>query len=533
MRNTPRLSFCIALVLALMAVPSVAAPGVHGNAPAKVVKFSEIVAQQLAKAGRPEPRKFIPEEEGPGPRPLPAGYRRPPNPMAAVTQSAATPVVQSPLAVATFLGLADTGTSIPPDTQGTVGAGHIMTTLNTQVRIHDKTGSAISTVSLNTFFSSVDATANVFDPNIRYDSFNDRWIFVATANPEAATSEFLIAVSQTSDPTGSWNMYKVDCDSTDINWCDYPSVGFNKNWVVVTLNMFPIAAGNYAGDDIYAFDKSKLYAGTSAAFSKFTDTGAFTLNPATTYDNSVDTMYLLQDWNGFSGVLAMSTITGAVGTESYNSNVHFPTAASTWNESGPGAPQSGSTATIDDNDTRLMSVIYRNGSLWASHTIFLPDSTATRSALQWWNISTAGNVLQLGRLDDSSAATFYSFPGMSVNKDGDVLLGFSIFSSSQFASAGYALHFHSEPDGSLQSPVQYKSGVASYNKTFGGSRNRWGDYSATAVDPANDTDFFTLQEFADTPNTFGGGSTQSAWSTWWAKVVPAAGKRRRGQTTSE
>src|ERR1700722_18472047 len=46
----------------------------------------------------------------------------------------------SPIPDTTFLGEADTGTAIPPDTYGAVGPNNIMVTLNTQVRIMNKSG---------------------------------------------------------------------------------------------------------------------------------------------------------------------------------------------------------------------------------------------------------------------------------------------------------------------------------------------------------------------------------------------------------
>ena len=48
-------------------------------------------------------------------------------------------------------------------------------------------------------------------------------------------------------------------------------------------------------------------------------------------------------------------------------------------------------------------------------------------------------------------------------------------------------------------------------KLGAGNRNRWGDYSATAVDPVNDLDFWTLQEFAS--------AIPDDWGTWWGRIV--------------
>jgi PKD repeat protein len=65
-----------------------------------------------------------------------------------------------------------------------------------------------------------------------------------------------------------------------------------------------------------------------------------------------------------------------------------------------------------------------------------------------------------------------------------------------------------------------KAGESAYTKTFGSGRNRWGDYSLSAVDPANDTDLWTIQEYAALPPQ---PSPVSYWGTWWGRVLPDAG----------
>src|SRR5712691_10061900 len=63
-----------------------------------------------------------------------------------------------------FPGIGDNNTTIPPDMGGAVGPNHVMTALNSQVRIQNKTGGTISTVTLNGFFSPLVGAAAVFDP---------------------------------------------------------------------------------------------------------------------------------------------------------------------------------------------------------------------------------------------------------------------------------------------------------------------------------------------------------------------------------
>lgn len=201
-------------------------------------------------------------------------------------------LVQVPVVSASFLALGDDNTTIPPDTQGTVGPQHLMTTLNSQVRIQNKDGTVVSTVSMSTFWSTM-GVAEAFDPRVLYDAYANRWIFSAGADPQIASSSILIGVSQTSDPTGSWNLYKIKADAGSMLWADFPTLGFNGKWIVVQANMFSNAANAFSHSNIWALDKANLYAGGRGSYTLLMSTGGFTQFPAETYDNAIATEYLL------------------------------------------------------------------------------------------------------------------------------------------------------------------------------------------------------------------------------------------------
>jgi hypothetical protein len=173
---------------------------------------------------------------------------------------------------------------------------------------------------------------------------------------------------------------------------------------------------------------------------------------------------------------------------------------------------------IDTNDARIFSACYRNGKLWAAHSVFLPaGSTSHRCALQWEQLDTSGTVLQWGRIDDPSNQNFYVFPSIAANKNDDALIGFSVFSTSAYASAAYAYHDHRDPTGSLRAAAICNAGSSAYVKSRDSTGNRWGDISQTLVDPADDSSFWTTQEYAATPDVRG-----DRWGTWWAQVPVAA-----------
>ena len=432
--------------------------------------------------------------------------------------SAATDsTLQSLPPVNSFAAVADNGAVIPPDTEGAVGPNHLMEALNSQIVIQDRSGNTLSAITNSTFWSSLGITES-FDAHILYDPYAQRWIFSSAAGEKSSDSAILIGVSQTSDPTAGWNLYRVNLGSS-ANWIDYPTLGFNKNWIVVQANVFTIAGDNFVNSTIWAFDKADLYAGGSGKYTVLTPASGFTQVPATTMDPDQSTMYLLETSSSGSGQLRIDTITGAVGSEVLTTGAAYPTGPSAWQTFSPVtnfAPQLGSSENIDTEDGRIQSCVYRNGSLWASHTVYLPATgTPTRTAAQWWqinvNASGFGQVQQFGRIDDPSAVNFYAYPSLAVNRYGDVMLGYTHFGTGIYASAAYSMHLATDPANTMESEVVLKAGEASYFKDFGTGDNRWGDFTASVVDPVDDTSMWTIQEYAGQNNM---------WGTWWGELMP-------------
>jgi hypothetical protein len=441
----------------------------------------------------------------------------------------------SPGLGANFNAVDDNNVFIPPDTEGAPGPDKLMVTVNGTVKIQQKSdGSTLSTMSLDSFFSGIPGAGTVFDPHVLFDPYAGRWIVAAVSNAESPTAEVLLAVSQTSDPSGSWNEYAVDVDSSNLAWADYPTVGFNKNWIVVSVNLY--AGSSFSGVKTYAFDKPKAYAGAGAgggAYQLFSlpypANDDFALAPSATYDPNADDLYLIEDYDGtgsFSTLpLRLFRLSGPVGSATLTrlSDPSGPplTALGRWSDVSSGtigfAPQLGSSRKIDTGDARLTQCAYRNGAVWCANTVFLPLSLPNRSAIQWYEIDpTSSTVRQAARIEDATAVQFFAYPSIAVNKYNDALLGFSRFGSNQYASADYAYRNCGDPANTFRDEAQYKAGGGPYYKTYGGTRNRWGDYSGTWVDPSDDTSMWTIQEYAQAPPNPNGGT----WGTWWGTLAP-------------
>jgi|GEM_PF-2026515 len=520
----------------------------------------------------------------------------------------------SPAPTTTFSGEFTSGTSIPPDTMGAVGTTHIVTVSNNNMRIQDRNGVQISRMTINAFWSSVTikGTTNpsTFDPKIYFDRFNNRFIFFSSANGQVYNSAVLIAVSQTADPTGTWNRYEIDADPATTNtatggkWADYPSIGFNKNWIVAMYNVFNwgTAGSGYNSPVIYAIDKVNAYTNpVSLSVSVFTDPASncvspfnsilgcgFTMAPAITEDNTTDTEYLVEDWDSTAAQLRLTKVTGTGPSPVLTVGTQFPQSANSWRfsalrlaasgagvagASGGYVPQHQQSANLVSgtrlmaNDSRIQNAVFRNGSLWCTHTVMLPtvpqpagttiggtgNPPDNHSGVQWWQIDPtietglSTTPTQRARIEDPLAdncndgnglnratppcnnstlnqvGEFFAFPNISVNQNNDVLIGFTQFSALSFPSAAYAFRASGDPVNTMRDLIVYHPGEGNLNVGAGSGtarQNRWGDTSESQTDPLNDTDFWTIQEYVGIYRDYGIG-VAGPWETWWALVKPS------------
>ena len=134
-----------ALVMPALSYAQEVIKGTPGIAAQRAVVNVEALARQEALAP-PAPR--VPKVmHAPLPGPRRTQNIVPPTPEARIQIGAPVATVLSPAPSSSFLALADDNTSIPPDTHGAAGPNHLMTTLNTQVRIQNRAGATLSTVT--------------------------------------------------------------------------------------------------------------------------------------------------------------------------------------------------------------------------------------------------------------------------------------------------------------------------------------------------------------------------------------------------
>jgi hypothetical protein len=422
--------------------------------------------------------------------------------------------VTQPLAVSTcvnFEALPTNNTFIPPDIHGAVGFDHLVTTLNSEVRIQDKYSNVQSTVSLASFFSPT-GRADIFDPRIMYDQLSNRFFFMACCTRKSALSGFVIAASQTPDPTGSWNFYTIDADPADTLWFDYGHMGFSSDKICVSGNMFNIVDGlNGDGGRMFTMSKSNLINGVPVGTVTRTRGIVFTTCPVLSFDNT-GTCYAVGAQDYGLGQLILYNITGSPTSPLVNisGTVDYGSANGWAGGLGDVLPQSGTAIKINGGDARMQSAVLRNGKIFWADNFYWPLAAPTYCGIQYgsFNASTRATINFAG-IWNATGTEMFCYPNIAVNADEDVAVAFSYFSTTSFPSAGVAY-------GTNNLSLTYniiKPGEAKYTSGYDNSgRLRWGDYMSASVDPTDDKSFWTLAEYAKNPT--------STWSSWWTKVCP-------------
>lgn len=522
--------------------------------------------RQLSKIRQPHVSAVI---ERPAPAPMtiddsPNAGKTLDTPAPSKAEQIPGPSIPSPAPSQNFLAQEDapkvgTGTfTIPPDTMGAVGLDKVFVTVNNNYRVQNKaTGAALSTVSIDTFWASTGASG-AFDPRVQYDPYNNRWILAAVSNAQTANSSVLVGISQTSDPEGLYTLFRVivgcaagapGCNANG-EWADFPMVGFNKNWVAIGWNPFTINTNAFIAGKVLVLDYPTLRTGTAVGslFSGISAANAgFCIHPATTFSTTEETLYAAAHLGSAGATYRLHTITGTPAAPSFTIGALQTRPGGGWTQPGGdilpqqcvpgvGAPTQTCPATlrqIDATDAFIRSnVIFRNGKIYYPQTIVLPAGGITsnsRIAAQWTALNPDGTFFDGGRVEDPTATRInggnhYAFPSLAVNKNNDILFGFSEYELDDYVDAGYTFRLGTDAAGTMRDPVIYKEGEDYYSKTFSGTRNRWGDFSHSVVDPVNDRDLWTIQEYAQLRvGTTGQGSNDSRWGTWWAKVTAPAG----------
>jgi hypothetical protein len=354
---------------------------------------------------------------------------------------------------------------------------------------------------LASFFSPGSPGDSLSDPWIKWDAGSGR--FFAGILDISLGGE-IMAVSQTSDPAGIWNLYRIRYPSTaggiTAGGCpDQGKGGVDNNVVGFGFNEFAVSgtpgcpsAATFRGAGLEVFNKSQMLAGATVNFT-FTDPmpNFFSLIPADTLTASATTEFFSSLNPGTGTALHRVTSVGvppATVTLTALSDITVPGYSNP-----PKAPQKGTTVKLDTGDDRTHNVVALGTKMTVTQTIGCKPSgdTTTRSCGRVYEVDNGSNTLTASRTI-SKAKTYFFYPaatfagtstvGVSVGRSSSTTFG------SLFTTAGTW-------GGALAAPVQVKAGTAT-NTT-----KRYGDYFAAAPQPGTTGQFWVAGEIGGTSGT--------------------------------
>src|SRR6266851_3418892 len=155
---------------------------------------------------------------------------------------------------------------VPPDTNGAVGTTQFVQIVNVTFAVYDKRNGALTLgpAAINTVwqgFGGPCEAGNGGDPIVLHDQLAGRWLISQLQfNSTFSSNQQCIAISTTSDATGSYNRYEFDFGA---NLPDYPKFGVWPDAYYYSANIFP-SGHTFAGAQACAFDRAAMLAGSSA-----------------------------------------------------------------------------------------------------------------------------------------------------------------------------------------------------------------------------------------------------------------------------
>ncbi len=424
------------------------------------------------------------------------------------------------------------GTIRPPDTMGAIGPDHYVQAMNTGVAIYDRAGTRLAFVTLGSFFAQVVNNVtlpdrSVFDPRVLFDHRTGRWIAICEdSRPSPEKNRLYLAISRTGDAMGVWDKYFFEIGEPGV-FSDYPTLGVDDNGIYIGVSKF--GDDGYIGNRILATRKASLFAANPSlgAVTAFDDQPEmFTAQPAVSFDATAadQPAWILSTHTTLVEDVFARTITWTAGGPVLSPRMVIETDPYTFFST---VPAQGSTTQVNTVGDRLMMAVKRDGRIWTTRAVGCSSTgqatSADRLAAEWFTLDVRSGtpaVEQTGRVFDPSASTprHYYFPSIMVNGAGQAALSFSGSASDEFIGVYACSRLSADPPGAMGAVVQVKAGEAAYTRVSqSDTRNRWGDYSYTTLDPRDGLSIWTTQQYAEALGTSFGGST-SRYGTWVAEL---------------
>ena len=485
----------------------------------------------------------------------------------------------------------DNGQLEPPDQGLAVGNGFVLELVNNALAIFDTQGTLFGFESMSAFFGLLPTfmvqngqVAPPFgpflsDPRAYYDSVNGHFFVTEleiAKDPNTGdfgnTSQVLIAVSQTNNPFGGWNVFSLDISNDGdarFGGCptgcfgDQPLIGADANGFYVSTNAFGLPPGSFRGAQLYAMSLATLEAGgggnitavhlanlnvapliparsiqpatvppggTYESAQGGTEYLVSALDPAHTVDNRVS-VWALTNTGSLAGAPNLHLSNVIVNTEAYG----FPPSTDQKSGSTPYADFLASVGLkvheelVAANDDRMQQVVFAAGNLWtAVPTRVQPGGQGpVRAGAAWFAFAPSlsgglsASLVNQGYVSiQSPKQNAVLFPAVAVNASGKGAIVFSVAGENYYPSAAYATLDAVNGAGAIVIADPGFGPDDGFSGYFPNGRvGRWGDYSAAVSDEGGN--IWMATEAINPPlMSLPPGVLAANWGTFIAAVTP-------------
>ena len=426
-----------------------------------------------------------------------------------------------------FTGIAFNGAGVP-DTVGDVGPNHLIESINaSRVQIWDK---AMPTPNLLATFQMEDLGTGICgnglgDPVVIYDRNADRWVLMEFVS---GGTNLCVYVSQTPDPvSGGWYAYNFVPPS----FPDYPKFGVWPSDANGGGGSYVVTAN--AGVAVYAMERGPMLTGATAGFQIFdlpnlpgfgfqsatpADIDGPDLPPATApaivmrhrdtevHNGPAAPADLLEMWaldvdwvdSNNSSLASIPSIDVA----EFSSHLCGLTSFSCMDQPGTGVQLDPIREVIMH---RMQYIHHADEGFETVVGNFVVDVTGTEvGGIRWFELRRTGGVANPWTLYQEGTYSIDGddrwMGGSSMDQSRNIALAYNISSDTTFPGIRYTGRQADDPLGVMTQPETTLVDGAASNPG-----NRYGDYAAMGLDPADDCTFWYVGEY----------NPSSQWSTRW------------------
>jgi hypothetical protein len=409
-----------------------------------------------------------------------------------------------------------------PVANGAAGGSQFVQFVNESFAVFNKSNGNVvyGPADGNTLWQALGApcsAASNLDEIAQFDKLANVWVMMM---PLYTNPPYLcIAVSTTSDATGSWNLYafEIPLNATACNCMpmpDYPKLGVWPD--AYYISYYQASNLIYEGPAACAVDRSAMLSGDAATMQCFENNGksnngwlpsdvdgttpppSGTPNYFVNFDSNNQSLDLWEfhvDWT----TPANSTFTGPTNIPVEPFLEPCGDDGTVFTPADNCVPQAGTSQMLGVFGDRLMyRLAYRNfgnyQDLVANHSVQV-SSSGDQTGIRWYELRNTGSGFSVYQQGTYAPDSSYRWMGsIAMDHAGDIAVGYNVSSSSLSPSIRYTGRQSTDSLGTMEGEVDILSaaGVTPASQT---DDVRWGDYSSMAVDPSDDCTFWYTNEY--------------------------------------